>query len=56
MGDVVTAAWLDLYTTERAVTLVILILAVAALLALAMWLGYNLYWLSGLLGYAVECG
>lgn len=56
MWAILTAAWHDLSATGRAVILVILILAVAGLLALAMWLGYNLDWLPGLLGQAVEGG
>lgn len=56
MWATLTAAWHDLSATGRAVVLAILILAGAGLLALAMWLGYNLDWLPGLLGQAVAGG
>lgn len=46
--------WADLSGAGRAAVLVVLILAVAGLLAMAMWLGYNLDWLPGLLGSAVQ--
>lgn len=54
MWAILKAAWTDLGATGRAVVLVVLVLAVAGLLALAMWLGYDLGWLPGLLGKAVE--
>lgn len=41
--------WRDLTPTARAAVLIVLILTVAALLALAMQLRYNLDWLPPLL-------
>lgn len=54
MWAILKAAWADLNATGRAVVLVVLVLAGAGLLALAMWLRYDLTWLPGLLGQAVE--
>ena len=56
MWEILKGAWRDLSAKGRAVVLVVLILASAGLLALAMWLGYNLDWLPNLLGQAVEGG
>lgn len=50
MWQVIKAAWHDLSKTGRAVIVCVLALAVAGLLALAMWLGYDLSWLPRLLG------
>ena len=49
MWQILIAAWKDLPATGKTVVSVVLLLAVAGLLALAMWLGYNLDWLPGLL-------
>ena len=56
MWTILKAAWSDLSASGRAAVLVVLILAAAGLLGVAMWLGYNLDWLPGLLGQAVEGG
>ncbi len=53
MWTIITAAWHDLSAPGRAAVLGILILAVAGLLALAMWLGYRLDWLPPLLEKAL---
>lgn len=44
------AAWHDLSKTGRMWVGIVLILAVFGLLAIAMFLGYNLDWVPGLLG------
>ena len=49
MLAILIAAWRDLSATGKTVVAVVLLLAVAGLLGLAMWLGYNLDWLPGLL-------
>ena len=46
--------WADLSAKGRAVVLVVLILAVAGLLAAAMFLGYRMDWIPPLLGGAVQ--
>lgn len=53
MLDILKGAWHDLSATGRAIVLVVLILAVAGLLAMAMWLGYRLDWLPNLLDKAL---
>lgn len=50
MQEVYGALWRDLSKKGRAVVLVVLLLAVAGLLAMAMWLRYDLSWVPGLLG------
>ena len=50
MWQTIVAAWHDLSKTGRAVVVCVLGLAICGLLALAMWLGYDLSWLPGLLG------
>jgi hypothetical protein len=50
MFETFKAGWHDLSKTGRAVVLVVLMLAVAGLLAMAMWLKYDLSWIPGLLG------
>jgi hypothetical protein len=47
-------AWSGLSMTGRAVVIVVLALAAAGLIALAMWLRYDMSWLPALLGKAVE--
>jgi len=47
------AMWHDLSATGRMVVLVVLLLAIAGVLGVAMWLGYNLDWIPGLLNRAV---
>ena len=54
MWQILVAAWKDLSAGGRAAVLVVLVLACAGVLALAMWLGYNLDWIPGLLNKAVE--
>ena len=49
MLAILIAAWRDLPARGKTVVAVVLLLAVAGLLALAMWLGYNLDCLPGLL-------
>lgn len=46
--------WGTLSAKGRAVVLVVLILAATGLLAMAMWLGYRLDWVPGLLGQMVD--
>lgn len=50
MQEVYSVLWRDLSKKGRAVMLVVLLLAVAGLLAMAMWLKYDLSWVPGLLG------
>lgn len=50
MQEVYRVLWRDLSKKGRAVVLVVLMLAVAGLLAMAMWLKYDLSWVPGLLG------
>jgi len=50
MLQILREAWAGLSMTGRAVVLVVLLLAGAGLLALAMWLRYDLSWLPGLAG------
>lgn len=45
--------WAGLSATGKTAVLVVLILAITGLLAMAMWLGYQLDWLPDLLGRAV---
>lgn len=54
MWPIITTAWHDLSKTGRAAVLIVLILAVAGLLAAAMWLGYRLDWLPTLLDKAIS--
>lgn len=56
MWGVMVGAWHDLSSSGRAVVLVVLILAIAGLLAMAMWLGYRMDWLPPLLGQMVGNG
>jgi hypothetical protein len=49
MWQILKGAWHDLSKTGRAVVLCVLGLAIAGLLALAMWLGYDLSWIPGVL-------
>lgn len=49
MLQILREAWAGLSAPGRAAVLLVLILAVAGLLALAMWLRYDLSWLPGLL-------
>ncbi len=49
MWQILIAAWSDLGPTGKMVVAVVILLAGAGLLGLAMWLGYNLDWLPGLL-------
>ena len=53
MLSILKGAWQDLSAKGRAVVIVVLILAVAGLLAMAMWLGYRLDWLPNLLDKAL---
>ncbi len=48
MRAILIAAWRDLPASGKTVVAVVILLAVAGLLALAMWLGYNLDWLPGI--------
>ena len=48
MREILTAAWRDLPASGKTVVAVVILLAVAGLLGLAMWLGYNLDWLPGI--------
>lgn len=50
MQEIYKALWGDLSKRGRAVVLVVGMLAVAGLLATAMFLKYDLSWLPGLLG------
>jgi hypothetical protein len=50
MWNILVSAWHDLSVTGRAVVSIVLILAGAGLLALAMWLRYDLSWLPGVVG------
>lgn len=50
MLQIMREGWTGLSMTGRAVVLVVLLLAVAGLLALAMWLRYDLSWLPGVVG------
>lgn len=50
MWAVITGAWHDLSKAGRMWILIVLALAVAGLLAIAMWLGYDLSWIPRLLG------
>lgn len=50
MWAILVAAWKDLGPTGKMVVAVVVLLAGAGLLGLAMWLGYNLDWLPGVLG------
>ena len=50
MQEVYRVVWRDLSKKGRAIVLVVLMLAVAGLLAMAMWLKYDLSWVPGLLG------
>lgn len=56
MLSILIAAWHDLSTAGRAAVVGILVLAIAGLLAMAMWLRYDLSWLPGLLGQAIDGG
>lgn len=49
MWAILVAAWKDLGPTGKMVVAVVVLLAGAGRLGLAMWLGYNLDWLPGLL-------
>ena len=49
MWQILREAWSGLSATGRAVVAVVLGLAVAGLIALAMWLRYDLTWLPRLL-------
>lgn len=49
MWQILIAAWKDLSATGKTIVAVVILLAGAGLLGLAMWLGYNLDWLPGLL-------
>lgn len=49
MWSILAAAWKDVGPTGKMVVAVVILLAGAGLLGLAMWLGYNLDWLPGLL-------
>lgn len=50
MRQTFKAMWHDLDKRGRAVVLVVLLLAAAGLLAMAMWMKYDLSWVPGLLG------
>jgi hypothetical protein len=50
MLAILIAAWRDLSATGKTIVAVVILLAGAGLLGLAMWLGYNLDWLPGVLG------
>ena len=52
MLAILTQAWKDLPATGKTIVAVVLLLAVAGLLGLAMWLGYNLDWLPSIFGAA----
>lgn len=54
MLTILREAWSGLSATGRAVVLIVLGLAAAGLIALAMWLRYDMSWLPPLLGTAVE--
>ena len=45
--------WAGLNATGKTAVLVVLILAITGLLAMAMWLGYQLDWLPGIIGQVV---
>lgn len=49
MWQILIAAWKDLGGTGKMVVAVVILLASAALIGMAMWLGYNLDWLPNLL-------
>lgn len=49
MFAILKAAWVELSGTGKSVVAVVLILAIAGLLAMAMWLNYNLDWVPGIL-------
>jgi hypothetical protein len=53
MFAVMKNAWEDLSKTGRMWVLIVLFLAVAGLLAVAMFLGYSMDWIPGLLNKAV---
>ena len=46
--------WAGLSASGKTAVLVVLILAITGLLAMAMWLGYRLDWLPGIIGQVVE--
>lgn len=50
MWEVIKAAWNDLTPVGRMWVVIVLALAVTGLLAMAMWLGYDLTWIPRLLG------
>lgn len=56
LQEVYRVVWRDLSKKGRAVVLVVLLLAVAGLLAMAMWLGYDLSWVPPIIGGAVGGG
>ena len=45
--------WAELGASGKTVVLVVLILAITGLLVMAMWLGYQLDWLPGIIGQVV---
>jgi hypothetical protein len=47
------AMWAELSGKGKSVVAVVIILAIAGLLAMAMWLGYNLDWLPNIIADAV---
>ena len=47
------AMWAELSASGKTAVLVVLILAITGLLAMAMWLGYRLDWLPGIIGQVV---
>lgn len=53
MWQILREAWAGLSATGRATVLIVLGLAVAGLIALAMWLRYDLSWLPPIIGGAV---
>ena len=53
MWQILREAWAGLSATGRAAVIVVLGLAVAGLIAMAMWLRYDMSWLPALLGKAV---
>lgn len=53
MWQIIREAWAGLAAPGRAAVLIVLALAVTGLIALAMWLRYDLSWLPDLLGRAV---
>lgn len=56
MWQILREAWAGLSAPGRATVLIVLGLAVAGLIAMAMWLRYDLSWLPNLLGQAVDGG